>query len=185
VDFDELTRVGSMMGSGGMIVMDEETCMVEVARYFTQFLTEESCGKCVPCREGLAQMLAILERITQGQGEPPDLERLELLCDLLKNAALCGLGTSACNPVLTTLRYFNDEYLAHIEGKKCPAGVCGKLFRYQIDPTRCKGCQRCFKECPPGAITGKRKEPHLIDQHKCSKCGACFNVCRLEAIRKV
>ena len=185
VDFDELTKLGSMMGSGGMIVMDEDTCMVEVARYFTRFLTEESCGKCVPCREGLAQMLAILTRITQGQGRLRDLDDLEFLCGLLQSAALCGLGTSACNPVLTTLAYFRDEYLAHIERKKCPAGVCASLFHYEIDPGLCKGCQLCFKECAVEAIAGQRKQAHLIDQQKCTRCGACFSVCRFEAIRKV
>ena len=185
VDFDELTRLGSMMGSGGMIVMDEDTCMVEVARYFTHFLAEESCGKCVPCREGLAQMLAILNRITQGQGEPRDVEHLEFLCDLLPSAALCGLGTSACNPVLTALRYFKDEFLAHIESKKCPAGVCRNLFDMEIDPQRCKGCQRCLKNCALGAISGKRKGAHFIDQQLCTKCGACLEVCKFDAIRKV
>jgi ferredoxin len=168
-----------------MIVMDEDTCMVEVARYFTHFLADESCGKCVPCREGLAQMLAILDRITQGQGEPTDLGHLEFLCHLLQNAALCGLGTSAGNPVLTTLRYFKDEYLAHIDHKKCPAGVCTNLFRYEIDPTRCRGCQKCLLDCALGAITGKRKEAHVIDQQKCTRCGACYSTCRLDAIRKV
>jgi len=185
VDFDELTRLGSMMGSGGLIVMDEDTCMVEVARYFTHFLAEESCGKCVPCREGLAQMLAILNRITQGQGEPADLGHLEFLCRLLQHSALCGLGTSAGNPVSTTLLYFKDEYLAHITRKKCPAGVCANLFRYEIDPTRCRGCQKCLPDCALGAITGKRKEAHVIDQQKCTRCGACYSTCRLDAIRKV
>jgi NADH-quinone oxidoreductase subunit F len=184
VDFDELAKLGSMMGSGGMIVMDEDTCMVEVARYFTHFLAEESCGKCVPCREGLTQMLAILDRITQGRGETRDLELLEFLCRLLQNAALCGLGTSACNPVLATLRYFKDEYLAHIEGKHCPAGVCVNLFHYEIDPARCRGCQRCLKDCAAGAITGKRKEPHLIERQKCTRCGACYSACRFQAVKK-
>jgi NADH-quinone oxidoreductase subunit F len=185
VDFDELTKLGSMMGSGGMIVMDEDTCMVEVARYFTHFLAEESCGKCVPCREGLAQMLAILTRITHGQGEPRDLELLECLSYLLQSAALCGLGTSACNPVLTTLHYFRDEYLAHIEHQKCPAGVCVRLFHYEIDAEFCKGCGICLKECPTEAISGKHKEAHIIEQQRCTKCGACFDACRLDAVRKV
>jgi NADH-quinone oxidoreductase subunit F len=185
VDFDELTRLGSMMGSGGVIVMDEDTCMVEVARYFTHFLAEESCGKCVPCREGLAQMLTILDRIIQGQGVPRDIEQLEFLSRLLQSAALCGLGTSACNPVLTTLRYFRDEYLAHIELQKCPAGVCSRLFQYEIDPEHCKGCGICLKECPVEAISGKHKEIHSIEQEKCTKCGACYEACRLDAIRKV
>jgi NADH-quinone oxidoreductase subunit F len=184
VDFDQLTKLGSMMGSGGMIVMDEDTCMVEVARYFTRFLTEESCGKCVPCREGLAQMLAILDRITQGEGRTSDLADLEFLCKLLQSAALCGLGTSACNPVLTTLSYFKDEYLAHIEQKKCPAGVCASLFHYEIDTARCKGCQRCLEECAAAAISGQRKGVHIIDQQKCTKCGVCFSVCKLEAVKK-
>ncbi len=185
VDFEALTKLGSMMGSGGLIVMDEDTCMVEVARYFTHFLTQESCGKCVPCREGLAQMLVILERITRGEGEPDDLDHLEFLCRLLQSAALCGLGTSACNPVLTTLLYFKDEYRAHIEHQRCPAGVCVRLFRYEIDGELCSGCQRCRKECPAGAITGQRREPHVIDLPKCSRCGACADVCKLEAIHKV
>jgi NADH-quinone oxidoreductase subunit F len=184
VDFDELTKLGSMMGSGGLIVMDEDTCMVEVARYFTHFLTQESCGKCIPCREGLAQMSVILEKITHGQGERADLDTLRFLCQLLPSAALCGLGTSACNPVLTTLLYFEEEYLDHIERKRCPAGVCPALFHYEIDASLCKGCQRCLKECAAGAIVGRRKEPHQIDPRKCTKCGLCREVCKFEAIGK-
>lgn len=185
VDFEELTKLGSMMGSGGMIVMDQDTCMVEVARYFTKFLAEESCGKCVPCREGLAQMLHVLTRITHGHGEPQDLAQLEFLCELLGCASLCGLGTSACNPVQTTLRYFRDEYVTHIDRKKCPAGVCIDLFLYDIDPEKCKGCESCKKACPSEAISGEKKQVHVIAQELCTKCGSCYEVCKLDAVRKV
>jgi NADH:ubiquinone oxidoreductase subunit F (NADH-binding)/(2Fe-2S) ferredoxin/Pyruvate/2-oxoacid:ferredoxin oxidoreductase delta subunit len=177
VDFDELTRVGSMMGSGGMIVMDEDTCMVDVARYFLNFLAEESCGKCVPCREGIRQMLNILNRICEGKGEPGDIELLEELSEVVRDASLCALGGTAPNPVLSTVRYFRDEYKAHIEQKRCPAGVCKELIDYYIQPERCQACLICLRECPVGAITGSKNLVHVIDQDKCTKCGTCFEVC--------
>ncbi len=177
VDFDALTAVGSMMGSGGMIVMDEDTCMVDVAKYFLGFLKEESCGKCVPCREGIKRMHHILTEITEGRGKPEHLEILEDLGNLLKETALCGLGTTAPNPVLSTLKYFRDEYEAHIYEKRCPAGVCRALVQYSIDEEKCIGCGRCKRECPAEAITGEKKQPHRIDPEKCVKCGACYEVC--------
>jgi len=190
VDFDELTKLGSMMGSGGMIVMDEDTCMVNVAKYFLNFLSKESCGKCTPCREGIAQMLYILERITQGQGEPGDLEpgdleKLEELADLLSETALCALGKTAANPVLSTIRYFRDEYDEHIRDRHCPAKECRGLFLYEIDPDACKGCGICIKNCPVQAITGERREIHVIDQDKCTKCGTCLEKCPFNAVVKV
>ncbi len=177
VDFDALTAVGSMMGSGGMIVMDEDTCMVDVAKYFLGFLKEESCGKCVPCREGIKRMHHILTEITEGRGKPEHLEILEDLGNLLKETALCGLGTTAPNPVLSTLKYFRDEYEAHIYEKRCPAGVCRALVQYSIDEEKCIGCGRCKRECPAEAITGEKKQPHKIDPEKCVRCGACYEVC--------
>jgi NADH:ubiquinone oxidoreductase subunit F (NADH-binding) len=182
VDYEALTDAGSMMGSGGMIVMDETTCMVEIARYFISFLKEESCGKCVPCREGLRQMNEILERITRGNGVEGDLELLEELSDLLKDASLCGLGQTAPNPVLATIRYFRDEYEAHIRDKKCPAGICKALIRYLIDEERCNGCGRCLKRCPQNAISGEKGEVHVIDQDLCIKCGICRDVCTFDAV---
>jgi NADH:ubiquinone oxidoreductase subunit F (NADH-binding)/(2Fe-2S) ferredoxin/Pyruvate/2-oxoacid:ferredoxin oxidoreductase delta subunit len=185
VDFDELTRLGSMMGSGGMIVMDEDTCMVNVARYFLNFLREESCGKCTPCREGLAQMLHVLDRITRGEGEVGDVERLEQLGELLEGTALCALGKTAANPVLSTVRYFRDEYDAHILEKRCPAKVCRGLFRYEIDAEACKACGLCRKHCPEEAIAGEKKVPHVIDQARCTQCGTCFDKCPFGAVMKV
>jgi len=182
VDFDELTKAGSMMGSGGMIVMDENSCMVDVAKYFVHFLTEESCGKCVPCREGLVQMLHILERVTLGDGEPGDIELLEDLSAGVIDGSLCALGTTAPNPVLTTLRYFRDEYEAHIFDKRCPAGVCRALIAYSIDAAKCTGCGACLRKCPSQAISGTKKEPHEIDQSKCVKCGVCLDTCRFDAV---
>jgi NADH-quinone oxidoreductase subunit F len=176
VDFDELTKVGSMMGSGGMIVMDEETCMVDVAKYFIKFLADESCGKCIPCREGLKQMLKILNLITLGKATPGDIERLEDLSEVVRDASLCALGQSAPNPVLSTLQYFRDEYEAHLKGV-CPAKVCKELVSYYIDPERCQGCVVCFKSCPADAIYSKRKIVHIIDQEKCIKCDSCYGVC--------
>jgi len=185
VDFDELTKLGSMMGSGGMIVMDEDTCMVNVARYFTNFLQKESCGKCTPCREGLSQMLYILDRITDGEGQVGDVERLEGLAELVKTTALCALGRTAANPVISTIRYFREEYDAHILDRHCPAKECRGLFRYEIDPEACKACGICLKDCPVGAITGEKKVPHVINQEKCTLCGVCWEKCPFAAVQKV
>ena len=182
VDYQELAKVGSIMGSGGMIVMDQDTCMVDVARYFLDFLKEESCGQCTPCREGIKQMLDILTDICQGNGKEGDIELLEELGDMIQKFALCGLGTSAPNPVLTTIRYFREEYEAHIKHKKCPAGVCRALFHYEIDEEACTGCHLCAMKCPQEAITGEKKIPHQLDQDKCIKCGICFDVCQFDAI---
>jgi len=183
IDFDSLTGAGSMMGSGGIIVMDEETCMVDVAKYFISFLVEESCGKCAPCRDGLPRMRQILVDITEGRGKDGDIEALEELCDVLTHGALCGLGTSAANPVLSTIRYFRDEYEAHIRDKKCPAGVCKSLITYSIDPEKCTGCMLCAKKCPQQCITGEKKQAHVIDSEKCIKCGVCKDVCNFDAVR--
>ena len=185
VDFDELTKLGSMMGSGGMIVMDEDTCMVHVAKYFTEFLQKESCGKCTPCREGLAQMLHILERITKGEGQAGDVEALEELADLLEGTALCALGKTAANPTISTIRYFRDEYDEHILKRHCPAKECRGLFRYEIDAEACKACGICLKNCPVEAITGEKKVPHVINQEKCTLCGACWEKCPFAAVLKV
>jgi len=183
VDFEELTKVGSMMGSGGMIVMDEDTCMVDVAKYFLSFLQDESCGKCTSCREGIKQMLQILTRITQGKGKEGDIELLEELSEVVRDTSLCALGQTAPNPVLTTIRYFRNEYEAHIKDKKCPAKVCRDLITYTIDEEKCTGCMRCLKECPQQAIVGERKKPHRILQEKCIKCGICYESCRFDAVK--
>ena len=187
VDFDELTGAGSMMGSGGMIVMDEDTCMVDVARYFIHFLTDESCGKCLPCREGLRQMDRILTRITEGNGKKGDIECLEALSETAMEASLCALGKSAPNPFLSTLRYFRDEYEAHIREKRCPALYCKQLISYTIDPKKCQACMICLKKCPAEAIDGKKNTIHIIDQEKCTNCGTCFDVCppRFGAVKKI
>jgi len=187
VGFDELTRAGSMMGSGGMIVMDEDTCMVDTARYFIEFLTDESCGKCVPCREGLRQMHKILTNITEGRGNDGDIETLEVLSEAAGEAALCALGKSAPNPFLSTLKYFRDEYEAHIREKRCPAPSCKQLISYYIDPATCQGCAICVKKCPAGAIDGGKNRISIIDQEKCTKCGTCIEVCpsRFSAVRKI
>lgn len=185
VDFDELTKLGSMMGSGGMIVMDEDTCMVRVARYFTEFLQKESCGKCTPCREGLAQMLHILNRITRGDGEVGDVEELGTLAELLEGTALCALGKTAANPAISTIKYFREEYDAHILDRRCPAKECRGLFRYEIDKEACKACGICMKNCPANAITGEKKIPHVINQEKCTLCGMCWEKCPFTAVLKV
>jgi NADH-quinone oxidoreductase subunit F len=182
VDYKSLTAAGSIMGSGGMIVMDEGNCMVDVAKYFTNFLQDESCGKCVSCREGTQRMHEILSDMTEGKGREEDIATLLELGNAVKNTSLCGLGQTASNPMLSTLRYFQDEYLAHIRDKKCPAGVCKALIEYTISPDECTGCGLCRKNCPESAITGKAKELHSIDQEKCIKCGICREVCKFEAV---
>ncbi len=182
IDYDSLKGAGAIMGSGGMVVMDDNTCMVDIARFFLEFVQDESCGKCVPCRIGTKRMVEILTRITQGEGEAEDIEWLEELAGMVKDASLCGLGQTAPNPVLSTLRYFREECEAHIRDKKCPARVCRDLISYYIDGEKCKGCLVCKKLCPEQAIEGKRKEPHRIDQTKCIKCGICLENCKFEAI---
>ncbi len=187
IDFDGLTELGSMMGSGGMIVMDEETCIVDVARYFVDFLCDESCGKCVPCREGLSRMREVLNNVVQGKGGKDDVELLKELSRVMTKASLCALGATAPNPVLTTLRYFEDEYRAHIEEKRCPAFVCKELISYYIDPTKCRACMICLRNCPTEAISGGKNQIHVIDQSKCTKCGTCFDMCppRFQAVRRI
>lgn len=182
VDFDRLTEAGSMMGSGGMIVMDDRSCVVELARYFTDFLTKESCGKCTACREGLSRMLELLEKITAGQAVPEDIELLGELCLYVRDNSICGLGKSAPNPTLSTLKYFRQEYLAHVQERECPAGVCRELTRFVIDPEKCKACGKCIEACPVQAITGEKKVAHTIDQETCTKCGACREACPFEAV---
>ena len=182
IDYESLARAGSIMGSGGMIVMDEDTCMVELARYFLNFTQEESCGKCVPCRIGTMQMVEILTRITEGEGRDGDIDRLEQLARTVKAEALCGLGQTAPNPVVTTLRYFRHEYEAHISQKTCPASVCRSLVQFRILPEKCTGCGRCAIGCPTGAITGSKKEIHSLDVTKCVKCRACYEGCRFGAV---
>ena len=184
IDYDNLKAIGSMMGSGGLIVMDEDTCMVDIAKFFLEFTVDESCGKCTPCRIGTRRMLEILEKITKGQAELEDLDKLEELCRHLQSASLCALGQTAPNPVLSTLRYFRDEYIAHIVDKKCPAGVCKDLLHYRIDPDKCRGCTLCARICPADAIIGRVKEVHMINPEKCVKCGACMEKCRFGAIYK-
>ena len=187
VGFDELTKAGSMMGSGGMIVMDEDTCMVDVARYFMEFLTDESCGKCVPCREGMRQMLKLLTNITKGKGKEGDIETLEALSETAIEAALCALGKSSPNPFLSTLKYFRDEYEAHVKEKRCPALSCKELINFYIDPAKCNACTTCARKCPSEAIIGGKNLIHMVDQEKCTKCGTCFEVCppKFRAVTKI
>ena len=184
IDYDNLKKIGSMMGSGGLIIMDEDTCMVDIAKFFLEFTVDESCGKCTPCRIGTRRMLEILEKITKGQATMEDLDKLEELCYHLQSSSLCALGQTAPNPVLSTLRYFRDEYVAHIVDKKCPAGVCKDLLQFKIDPDKCKGCTLCARTCPADAIIGSVREVHMINPEKCLKCGACIDKCRFGAIYK-
>ncbi|MHB1391928.1 MAG: NADH-quinone oxidoreductase subunit NuoF [Clostridia bacterium] len=184
IDYENLIALGSMMGSGGLIVMDEDNCMVDIARFFLDFTVDESCGKCTPCREGTKRMLEILERITEGKGEAGDIEKLETLAKNIKNSALCGLGQTAPNPVLSTLRYFRDEYEAHINEKRCPAGVCQSLLNYTVLEDKCKGCGICAKQCPVSCISGQPKSAYSIDSSKCAKCGVCLTKCPFKAIIK-
>ena len=184
LDFDSLKKAGAIIGSGGLVVMDEDTCMVEVARFFMNFTQNESCGKCVPCREGTKRMLEILERIVAGKGREGDIELLEELADTITNTALCGLGKTAANPVVSTIKYFRSEYEAHIRDKRCPAGACARLKRFVIDPEKCKGCSKCARNCPVNAISGEIRKPFTIDTTKCIKCGACITNCAFGAIRE-
>ena len=184
IDYDNLIAIGSMMGSGGLIVMDEDTCMVDISKFFLEFTVDESCGKCTPCRVGTKRLLELLNKITQGQGTMEDLDRIEELASFIKSNSLCGLGQTAPNPVLSTLRYFRDEYVEHIQNKRCPAKVCRALLTYQIDPAKCKGCTACVKACPADAIIGSVKNPHKIDVQKCIKCGSCIDKCRFDAISR-
>ncbi len=184
IDYDSLISIGSMMGSGGLIVMDEETCMVDIAKFFLEFTVDESCGKCAPCRIGTKRLLEILNKITSGNGTLEDIDKLEELCYSIKDAAFCGLGQTAPNPILSTLKYFRDEYVAHVVDKKCPAGVCKALLSYVIEPEKCKGCSLCAKKCPVGAIEGVVKSPFTIDPAKCIKCGVCQETCKFGAISK-
>ncbi|MDE7162490.1 MAG: NADH-quinone oxidoreductase subunit NuoF [Clostridia bacterium] len=184
MDFDNLVAIGSMMGSGGLIVMDEDTCMVDIAKFYLEFTADESCGKCVPCRIGTKRMLELLTKITDGNGEDSDLENIKEIADHMKSSSLCALGQSAPNPILSTLAHFEDEYIAHIHDKHCPAGVCKSLLNYYIDPDKCRGCTLCARNCPAGAISGAVKNPHEIDLKKCIKCGQCIAHCKFNAIEK-
>ena len=184
IDYDNLTAIGCMMGSGGLIVMDEDNCMVDIAKFFLNFTVDESCGKCAPCRIGTKRMMELLEKITDGKGTLEDIDRLEELAYYIKENSLCGLGQTAPNPVLATLKFFRDEYIAHVVDKRCPAGVCKKLLNFSIDPEKCKGCTLCARKCPVGAISGTVKNPHTIDTTKCIKCGACMDNCKFGAISK-
>ena len=184
VDYDNLVAMGCMMGSGGLIVMDEDTCMVDMAKFFLEFTVDESCGKCTPCRVGTKRLLELLEKITSGNGTLEDIDKLEELCNYIKANSLCGLGQTAPNPVLSTLKFFRDEYIAHVVDKKCPAGVCKDLLTFTVDPVKCKGCTKCARNCPVNAISGSVKNPHVIDTEKCIKCGACIDNCPFDAIYK-
>ena len=184
IDYDNLIAIGSMMGSGGLIVMDEDNCMVDIAKFFLEFTVDESCGKCTPCRIGTKRLYEMLEKVTSGNATLEDIDKMEKLCYYIKNNSLCGLGQTAPNPVLSTLKYFKDEYLAHVVDKKCPAGVCQDLLTYKIVEDKCKGCTACARACPVGAISGTVKQPHVIDTSKCIKCGACMSKCKFAAIIK-
>ncbi len=184
IDYDNLIAIGAMMGSGGLIVMDEDTCMVDIAKFFLEFTVDESCGKCTPCRIGTKRLYEMLDKITRGQGTMEDLDKMEELCYYIKNNSLCGLGQTAPNPVLSTLRYFRDEYVAHVQDKRCPAGVCKHLLSYEIIADKCKGCTACARKCPNDAISGAVKQPHVIDKDKCIKCGVCLETCKFGAVVK-
>ncbi len=182
VDYDTLSKAGSIMGSGGMIILDEDDCMVDIAKFYVGFSQDESCGKCTPCREGTKRMAEILERITTGQGKMEDLDKLQRLARLIKKTSLCGLGRAAPNPVLSTLEHFRDEYIAHVTEHRCPAKRCVALIHYEINEEKCVGCTVCARNCPVECISGTRRQPHLIDQLRCIKCGRCFEVCRFNAV---
>ncbi|MBR6747388.1 MAG: 4Fe-4S binding protein, partial [Clostridia bacterium] len=184
LDYESMAAIGSIVGSGGLIVMDEDNCMVDIAKFFLEFTMDESCGKCTPCRIGTKRLYELLDKITKGQGTMEDLDKMEELCNYIKANSLCGLGQTAPNPVLSTLRYFRDEYIAHVQDKTCPAGVCKDLLSYEIIADKCKDCTACARNCPVSAISGKVKEAHVIDKTKCIKCGACVEKCKFGAIIK-
>jgi ferredoxin len=185
IDYENIAKTGAIMGSGGMIVMDEDTCMVDMAKFFMDFTSKESCGKCVPCRIGTTRMLEILKRICNGEGEESDITTLTELGESIKTGALCGLGNSAPNPVLTTIKYFRNEYEAHINEKRCPAKKCTSLIQFRIDEMKCKGCSLCSKKCPVDAISGEIKKPYVIDSAKCIRCSQCIDNCKFGAIEKI
>ncbi len=184
IDYDNLIQIGSMMGSGGMIILDEDTCMVDISKFYLEFTVDESCGKCTPCRIGTKKLLDYLTKITEGKGEIEDLDKIQELANHMKSSSLCALGQTAANPILSTMNAFGDEYLTHIKDKKCPAGVCKALLSFTINPDKCRGCTLCARNCPVSAISGKVKEPHVIDPEKCIKCGLCISNCHFDAITK-